>query len=635
MRHLLRTLFAAIVLAALVTGVAGLAVKWALGTQAAWPLPPPARAPVGAAAHGRELLPAIELASLVTGAVTFFLALNLIRSTWRRANRDVTALSWAVQAVSRGESAYLPTDDDGPIGGVARAVAQITAAARAKAAALKVEVAQQQHAAEALEKVLAMDPHPLLVTDDRRAVHFVNVAAAALFGLSADELQRRPFAHPLEPGKAVEIEVYRKGEAVSVELQVVKIEWRGQPALLVSLLEVSERKKLLGQLHQAQKMEAIGRMAGGVAHDFNNLVSIINLSRDLLLSDPLAATPRAQQLLNEIGSAGSRAAALIAQLLAFTRKSSGVLMTVDVNAIVHELAPLLQRLMGEDIELSTVCDSAMCLVKSDPSQFEQVLMNLAANARDAMPAGGRLTIETHNLELDQAYVRLHPAVQPGPYVELVVSDTGVGMSDEVKAHIFEPFFTTKPDGQGTGLGLTTVYTIVQQMGGHITFHSEVGHGTAFRIHLPRRTAGVGSTPSEPPRFEISTGDETILLVEDDPSMRQLTRLVLESYGYTVLEAENGVKALEVAKADGRAIDLVVTDVIMPQMGGRSLMEPLRVARPGVRVLYMSGYTDETVARYGGIEASAPFIQKPFTPAGLANKVRAVLDELPLHSANQT
>ena len=380
------------------------------------------------------------------------------------------------------------------------------------------------------------------------------------------------------------------------------------------------------QLVQSQKMEAIGRLSGGIAHDFNNLLTVISGRSYLALSQLPADHPQ-QRNLELIGRTAERAAALTRQLLAFSRKQILQPKVLDLNAVVGGLAPMLQRLIGEDIEFVTVPSPDLGRIKADPSQIEQVVLNLAVNARDAMPQGGKLTIETANVELDDAYARRHAGVTAGRYVLLAVSDTGHGMDAETQARIFEPFFTTKEPGKGTGLGLATVYGVLQQSGGHIWVYSEPGHGATFKIYLPRvedaAEASVATPITTPAR-----GSETVLLVEDDEEVRTIARETLEGAGYVVIPASSAGEALHLADDASRPVRLLVTDVVMPQTSGRELAQRMAGDHRGLRVLYMSGYTDDAIVRHGVLEEGTAFLQKPFTPEMLLRRVRGVLDEAP-------
>jgi signal transduction histidine kinase len=389
-------------------------------------------------------------------------------------------------------------------------------------------------------------------------------------------------------------------------------------------LDITERKQLEEQFHQAQKMEAVGRLAGGVAHDFNNLLTAILGCADLVLETLTAAAPEREEI-EEIRKAALRAADLTRQLLAFSRQQVIAPTVLNPNEVVADMDKLLRRLLGEDVELRTVLASDLATVKADPNQLEQVLLNLAVNARDAMPNGGKLTIETQNLELDQEYVRGHLSAQPGPYVMLAVSDTGVGMDAATQARIFEPFFTTKEKGKGTGLGLATVYGIVKQSGGWIWVYSEPGQGTTFKVYLPRVEEAVApAAPSPPPPMSMR-GSETVLVVEDDGTIRNLVQKVLKANGYTVLVAASGGDAEPVAGQHEGPIHLLVTDVVLPGLNGREVARRLTAARPGIRVLYLSGYTDDAIVHHGVLEPGVAFLQKPFALAALSRKVREVLD----------
>jgi PAS domain S-box-containing protein len=386
--------------------------------------------------------------------------------------------------------------------------------------------------------------------------------------------------------------------------------------------DVTERKSLEDQFRQAQKMEAVGRLAGGVAHDFNNLLTVINGYGELLL-ERLPAGDSTRELIREMVVAGGRAAALTRQLLAFSRKAIIEPKILDLKALVADVDKMLHRILGEDIQLTIVTDPESGAVKADPGQVEQVILNLVVNARDAMPQGGRLTIEVRSVDLDETYAREHADARSGPHVLLAVSDTGCGMDAAALARIWEPFFTTKGT-QGTGLGLATVHGIVKQSGGHVTVYSEVGHGTTFKAYLPR-VAERPLSQIKPGQAVMPRGSETVLLVEDEDGVRALTRRILEGCGYPVLEGRDGAEALRVAGQYQGPIHLLVTDVVLPRMGGREVAERLAGIHPKIRVLFLSGYTDDAVVRHGILEAEVAFLQKPFSPASFATKVREVLD----------
>ncbi len=388
-----------------------------------------------------------------------------------------------------------------------------------------------------------------------------------------------------------------------------------------------ERKRLQEQLVQAQKMEAVGQLAGGIAHDFNNLLTAITGYSELLLGE-LPPEDLRRSHAEEIRKAGERAASLTQQLLAFSRRQVLEPKVLDVNTVVSDIERMLRRLIGEHIELKTRKSQELWKVKADPGQIEQAILNLVLNARDAMPDGGTLAIETTNAELDEAFSRSHVPTQPGSYVMVTVSDTGVGISDEVKARLFEPFFTTKERGKGTGLGLSTTYGIVKQSGGYLWCDSEVGRGTTFRVFLPRvdePAAEATERKSAPP---IHPGDETVLLVEDEPEVRSLVQRILKTQGYTVVTAANPDEALAVAREFKGPIQLMVTDVVMPGMSGLQLAERLGPTRPDMKVLFVSGYTNDAIGHHGVLDPGTAFLQKPFTPNALARKVREVLEAPP-------
>ena len=388
--------------------------------------------------------------------------------------------------------------------------------------------------------------------------------------------------------------------------------------------EITERKLLEQQLLQSQRMEAVGRLAGGIAHDFNNLLTAILGYSDLLLMN-LNGNQDARSSAEEVKKAGQRAAGLTRQLLAFSRRQVLKPKVIELNAVVEDMDKMLRRLIGEDIELIIELEGSSGRVKADPGQIEQVIMNLVVNSRDAMPRGGKLTIETADIELDDLYARQHMEVEPGPYVMLAVSDTGHGMDKETQSHIFEPFFTTKGAGQGTGLGLATVYGIIRQSGGNIWVYSEPGRGTTFKVYLPRVEDEVVACEAQACRKELDKGSETILLVEDEDSVRRLAREILQMNGYKVFEAQRGSEAIEICERENGPINMMVTDVVMPRMSGPQLADHLAEVRPDMKVLYMSGYTDSSIINHGVLASGTAFLQKPFTPASLLNKVREILN----------
>ena len=500
-----------------------------------------------------------------------------------------------------------------------------------------------REANEHLAAVIQSSPLAIYTLDPRSTVLTWNRAAEALYGWRADEVIGRPLptiGHDVEDHgrlrdrvlrgeslRGVEVTRRRKdGTSVNISLSVAPLhDAAGRVTGMLSLAaDVTEMRQLEVQYRQAQKMEAVGRLAGGIAHDFNNLLTAIIGTTALVLED-LGLESRARLDIQEIEKAAKRAAGLTRQLLIFSRQQVLEPRALDLNALVGNLEKMLHRLIGEDIELRTKQATALGAVRADPGQLEQAIVNLVVNARDAMPQGGRLTIETADVELDRGYVAGHVPTQPGPYVLLAISDTGVGMDGATKARLFEPFFTTKEPGRGTGLGLATVYGIVKQSGGYIWTYSELGHGTTFKIYLPR----VAETPEAP---ESTTspptpvrGSETLLVVEDQEEVRKLTKRVLEARGYTVLAARNGAEALEIVAQHPSKIHLMITDVVMPGMNGRELAQHARARRSYLKVLYVSGYTGEAVLQHRLLEPGVAFLQKPFTPDVLARKTREVLD----------
>jgi PAS domain S-box-containing protein len=500
-----------------------------------------------------------------------------------------------------------------------------------------------REANEHLAAVIQSSPLAIYTLDPTSTVRTWNRAAEALYGWQADEVIGRPLptiGQDLEDhtrlrdrvlrGEALRgMEVTRRrkdGTSVNISLSVAPLhDAAGRVTGMLSLAaDVTEMRQLEGQYRQAQKMEAVGRLAGGIAHDFNNLLTAIIGTTALVLED-LGLESRVRLDIQEIEKAAKRAAGLTRQLLIFSRQQVLEPRALDLNALVANLEKMLHRLIGEDVELRTKPAAALGAVRADPGQVEQAIVNLVVNARDAMPQGGRLTIETADVELDRSYVAGHVPTQPGPYVLLAISDTGVGMDGATKARLFEPFFTTKEAGRGTGLGLATVYGIVKQSGGYVWAYSELGHGTTFKIYLPR----VAETP-EAPESTTGTptpvrGSETVLVVEDQEEVRKLTKRVLAARGYTVLAARNGAEALEIVDRHATQIHLMITDVVMPGMNGRELAQLACARRSDLKVLYVSGYTGEAVLQHRLLEPGVAFLQKPFTPDVLARKTRDVLD----------
>jgi PAS domain S-box-containing protein len=402
--------------------------------------------------------------------------------------------------------------------------------------------------------------------------------------------------------------------------------------MLVSVMDITarkqaeeEKKNLQARLHQAQKMEAVGQLTAGIAHDFNNLLTAINGFAELLRlklppDDPF------QETVHRILHSGQRAAELVQQLLIFSRKQVVEPKILDLNAIVVDMEKLLHRIIGEDIQLNTELESELWPIKADTAQMEQIIVNLVVNARDAMPDGGLLTIETATVTLDESYTATHLESKPGDYILLAVSDTGTGMTQEVQSRLFEPFFTTKEVGKGTGLGLATVYGIVKQSNGHIGVYSELGHGTTFKVYLPRtEETAQPMAAAHQSMAEAPSGDETILLVEDNEGVRDLAFRVLRNKGYVVLEAADGHEALQIFEAQARPIHLLLTDVVLPDLNGSTLAQQLTQKQPDLKILFTSGYAGDAIVRHGVLSADLAFLAKPFTPTALAYKVRRVLD----------
>jgi len=476
--------------------------------------------------------------------------------------------------------------------------------------------------------------------------YYISPQIETMFGYSAEEwlANSRDWIRyiPVEdhPTVLAAEEANARGERFQAEYRIIRKDgqtmWVNDTAVVVRgsdshpvveglIVDITDRKMLENQLLQARKMEAVGRLAGGVAHDFNNLLTIIKGYVEMAQQRCLDR-PELHGNIRHIEEAADRAVALVRQLLAFSRKQVLRPKILDLNTIVVNLDQLLRRLMNENIEMKTLVSRDVAAIKADPGQVEQVIMNLVVNARDALPNGGRIFIETSNVDLDSAYTLDHTVVLPGPYVLLAVTDTGIGMTADTVAHIFEPFYTTKESGRGTGLGLSTVYGIVKQSGGYVWVYSELGRGSTFKVYLPRVNDAVqASPPPEIPAAAMRKGHGTILLVEDEPAVRELTQTVLSERGYTVIEAPTPEEAERLAGNNGAEIHLLLTDVVMPGMSGRELAKRLTERYPNLRVLYMSGYTYNVIAQDGTLEEGISFLQKPFTPQVLAQKVREALD----------
>ncbi len=516
-------------------------------------------------------------------------------------NRDVTERKRAEETLRRLETGFRSVVEDAPYG-----------IYRANTAGRFLQVNP------ALQKMLGYESTEELLSKD---------LPTEIFGHSEEYQRLTELLTRTEEIKDLEMEWKRKDTTpITVRCSGRRVaDENGALAYFEAFAEdVTEKRILERQLRMAQKMEAIGRLSGGIAHDFNNLLGVIIGYSRVLKRELGANNPQAEHAL-EIEKAGQRAASLTKQLLAFSRQQVLSPAVLNLNTLAADMEKMLPQLLGEDIEVSLLLDPELGNVKADQSQIEQVIMNLAVNARDAMPMGGKLKIETSNVELDQTYVRSHPGSKLGSFVLLAVTDTGTGMDPATLTHIFEPFFTTKELGKGTGLGLATVYGIVKQSNGYIGLESTVGKGTSFQIYLPRHAGQpvVDDLKIESP--ENLRGTETILLVEDSEPLRKLAKTFLESRGFRVLSAESGEDALQVAARFGGAFDLLLTDVVMPGINGRILAENLLLRQPGMKVLYMSGYTDSFIAGHGVLDPGIHLLHKPFIEEVLIRKVREVID----------
>jgi len=549
----------------------------------------------------------------------------------------------AVQAMQAGATDYLLKDR------LTRLAPAIGRALEQKRLREEKRAAQQALLAseELFRKLSESSPLGILLLDDNGHCTYCNPRARDIFGTTLVESAGRGWARLVEPSdRESVIEEWRAALGEEREFSCVfrllfpqaNLRWvharscpmsgeEGRPKGHVATIEdITDRKLLEAQFIEAQKMEVVGHLAGGVAHDFNNVLAVFMGYCELMRSK-LAADDPLRKFAEEMKHAADRGVGLTRQLLAFSRKQTLQPIVLDLNETVTGMDKMLRRLTGENIELSVVEQESLGRIKADPGYVGQVLMNLVVNARDAMPEGGKLTIETDNVTLDANYAATHPDATPGDYIMLAVSDIGTGMTDEVKAHLFEAFFTTKPKGKGTGLGLATCRTIVKQSGGHIGVYSELGKGTTFKVYFPRvdqpLQAAARAMYEDAP---LPRGTETLLVVEDDPAVRHLARGILQGLGYEVLTATNGQDGLRVAREHrGEPIGLVVTDVIMPQMSGKVMAEWLKATYRDIKILFTSGYTDDAIAQHGVLEPGVAFLSKPYTPATLARKVREMLD----------
>ena len=524
------------------------------------------------------------------------------------------------------------TDASGALTGYARVTRDLTARQRGEAF---------------LQSLLDHTLDGILTIDERGTIESMNRSAERMFGYTEEEVVGRNVtmlmpssfrgAHEesleryLRTGETRVIGVGREvrglrrdGSEFSIDIAVTEFRFEGKRHFAGLVRDITDRKRLEQQLQQSQKMEAIGQLAGGIAHDFNNILMVIQGHCHMLLGSVAPEDPRRISV-SEIRKASERAAGLTRQLLAYSRRQVMEMRSVDLNVVVTEVEGMLRRLIGEDIHLAKNLDPGLAPVRIDTGQMEQVLLNLALNARDAMPRGGRLTLETRNVRLGADYLVRHGEERSGPHVLLAVTDTGIGMDEATRQRIFDPFFTTKGPGKGTGLGLAMVYGIVRQFAGAIEVYSELGHGTSFKVYLPVDEESAGARAAGTSTHHGLDGDEIILLVEDEDAVRAVTTLALRSHGYEVLAAASAREALRLLDERAGAVDLLLTDVVMPEMSGRELVDRVRPHYPGLRVIYMSGYTDDAVVRHGLVGSEAAFVSKPCTPSELTRKVREVLD----------
>lgn len=514
---------------------------------------------------------------------------------------------------------------------------------------------QDKAQAEELYRLIAENTSDLICLLDTKGIYtYVSPSHHELLGYAPEDLLGQSFfslIHPEEQEEARRrfVESFEGKKPGNLEWSLKHIDgtWRvfdvlekwiydaqdkPQQAILVSrdLTERKQAEKSLRdseeQLRQAQKLEAVGQLAGGIAHDFNNLLTVITGYGDILMKRIPTSDPN-RSMIEEIKRAAERSSSLTRQLLAFSRKQVLQPKVFNLNTLVSDMGKMLRRLIGEEMEFTTILTDEPALVNADPGQIEQVLMNLVVNARDALPHdGGKITVEIEQVQIDQAYAGMHVAVRPGSYIMLAVSDNGSGMDEDTRKHMFEPFFTTKEQGKGTGLGLSTVYGIVKQSEGNIWVYSEPGQGTTFKVYLPRVGQKIcGSSSDFTSDYSIQEGWETILLVEDESQIRRMACEFLRESGYTVLAAANGIEALQILEKQQEPVHLIITDVVMPQMNGRELAERAAILRPEIKALYMSGYTNDAIIRHGMLDSGTWFIQKPFSPDSLTRRVREVFE----------
>ncbi|HSY57919.1 MAG TPA: CHASE4 domain-containing protein [Terriglobales bacterium] len=578
-----------------------------------------------------QFLMLLVAAGLIFGAATLYLLERVVLSRVRTLTEDITSIGASGDPSAR---LAVPGTDE---------IAYLGNAINAMLEDLETSQLDRHEGRTRLDALMEKMPAVLWTTDAELRFTSGMGAGLEILGLVSGEMAGKSlyeYFHTDDP-EFLAIAAHRKalaGERVTYELDWQKhvFESHVQPlrstegvviGVIGVALDITDRKHLADQLRVSQKMQAVGELAGGVAHDFNNLLMIVKGHAEMLL-DRIADSSPARHNLEQIQGATDRAATLTRQLLAFSRKQVLQPKVIDLNDVVAGMIKMFARVIGENIELAFLPGSKLASVKADPGQMEQVLLNLVVNARDAMPDGGRLTIETSNVEVDRVSASQHPAMEAGSYVVLVVSDTGCGMDAGTQARIFEPFFTTKGHGKGTGLGLATVYGVVKQSGGFIWVYSEVDRGTTFKIYLPQVTADVDRLVAEKASSGPTPGTETVLFVEDEESVREVVRDYLGRSGYRVLHAADGIQALETAGAHKGPIHILVTDVVMPRLSGRELVTRLSAARPDLKVLYISGYTDDSIFRHGVLEGGVAFLQKPFNLKDLAQKIREVLDGEP-------